>query len=169
MLGRLRFGDELLGSVHEALHASHPDERREHEKAIARPQAEHARLGLLIGVMRLDKLDGMIGGGFFEEMSGKRCAERHRLPRSTERLEESEQSRVEVGLRILELARNAHALFERQPAREKRRLVSFVPSPCTRGDGEVDATFLRPSDHFAKTAACPASAAAGHRKKPDIR
>jgi hypothetical protein len=51
MLGRLRFDDEVLEWVREALHASHADERREHEEAIARLQAEHARLGERISAM----------------------------------------------------------------------------------------------------------------------
>ena len=40
LLGRLRFDDEVLGWVREALQASHADQRREHEEAIARLQAE---------------------------------------------------------------------------------------------------------------------------------
>jgi site-specific DNA recombinase len=42
MLGQLRFDDEVLEWVREALHASHADERQEHEEAIKRLQAEHA-------------------------------------------------------------------------------------------------------------------------------
>ena len=36
LLGRLRFDDEVLEWVRDALHASHADERREHEEAIKR-------------------------------------------------------------------------------------------------------------------------------------
>src|SRR5947209_8119650 len=34
LLGRLRFDDEVLGWVREALHASHADQRREHQEAV---------------------------------------------------------------------------------------------------------------------------------------
>ena len=44
LLGRLHFDDEVLEWVREALHASHADERREHEEAIKRLQAEYKRL-----------------------------------------------------------------------------------------------------------------------------
>ena len=44
LLGRLQFDDEVLEWVREALHASHADERREHEEAIKRLQAEYKRL-----------------------------------------------------------------------------------------------------------------------------
>jgi hypothetical protein len=40
LLGRLQFDDEVLAWVREALHASHGDERREHEEAIRRLQGE---------------------------------------------------------------------------------------------------------------------------------
>jgi hypothetical protein len=43
LLGRLRFGDEVLEWVRDALHASHADERREHEEAIRRHQVQTAR------------------------------------------------------------------------------------------------------------------------------
>jgi hypothetical protein len=44
LLGRLKFDDEVLEWVCDALHASHADERREHEDAIKRHQAEYKRL-----------------------------------------------------------------------------------------------------------------------------
>ena len=54
---------------------------------------------------------------------------------------------------ILELASNAQSLFERQPAREKRRLLNFLLSNCSWEDGEVIATFRQPFDLLAKTVA----------------
>lgn len=44
LLGCLRFDDEVLEWVREALLASHADVRREHEEAIERLKAEHKRL-----------------------------------------------------------------------------------------------------------------------------
>jgi hypothetical protein len=44
LLGQLRFDDEVLEWVRQALHASHADERREHEEAIKRHEAEPKRL-----------------------------------------------------------------------------------------------------------------------------
>lgn len=149
----------MLITANQALHASHADGRREHEEAIARLQAEHARLGERISAMYVDKLDGKISGAFFEEMSGQWREEQRRLQRDIERHEEAEQSYMEEGLRILELARNARGLFERQPAREKRRLPNFVLSNCSWEDGEVVATFRQPFDLLAETTDVAASAA----------
>jgi hypothetical protein len=51
LFGRLKFDHEVLEWVREALHASHADERREHEEAIKRHQAECKRLDGCIHAM----------------------------------------------------------------------------------------------------------------------
>ena len=151
MLGQLRFDDEVLEWVGESLHASHTDERREHEEAIKRLRAEYDRLQARIDAMYIDKLDGRIGGDFFDKMAGQWRDEQTRCLRDIERHQEAEQSYMDEGVRILELVRNAQSLFERQPAREKRRLLNFVLSNCTWEDGEVVATFRQPFDLLAET------------------
>jgi site-specific DNA recombinase len=71
LLGLLKFDDEELEWVPDALHASHADERREHEEAIRRLQGEHRRLGDRINAMYVDKLDGPVDGAFFDKMSAE--------------------------------------------------------------------------------------------------
>jgi site-specific DNA recombinase len=48
---------------------------------------------------------------------------------------------MDEGAQILELDSTAQSLFERQPAREKRRLLNLLLSNCSWEDGEVIATF----------------------------
>jgi site-specific DNA recombinase len=60
---------------------------------------------------------------------------------------------MDEGVQLLELARNAKRLFERQEAREKRRLLYFVLSNCTWEQGEVVATFRQSFDLLAETTA----------------
>ena len=153
MLGQLHFDDEVLEWAREALHASHADERREHEEASKRLRAEYDRLQARIDAMYIDKLDGKIGGDFFDKMAGQWREAQTRCLRDIERHQEAEQSYMDEGVRVLELAQNAQALFERQPAREKRRLLNFVLSNCSWEDGEVVATFRQPFDMISKTSA----------------
>ena len=91
LLGRLKFDDEVLDWVREALHASHADERREHEEAIKRLQGEHRRLGDRINAMYVDKLDGRVDGAFFDKMSAEWRDEQNRCLREIERHEAAEQ------------------------------------------------------------------------------
>src|SRR5690348_12659127 len=67
LLGQLKFDDEVLEWVRSALQTSHADERRDHEHAIRRLQAEHKRIGDRINAMYLDKLDGRVDGAFFDK------------------------------------------------------------------------------------------------------
>src|ERR1700757_2492326 len=70
---------------------------------------------------------------------------------------------MDEGVQILELARNAQRLFERQEPRQKRRLLNFLLSNCSREDGEVHATFRQPFDLLAQTTAAATRAAAEGR------
>ena len=91
--------------------------------------------------MYIDKLDGKIGGDFFDKMAGQWREDQSRCLRDIERHQDADESYMSEGVQILELASNAQSLFERQPAREKRRLLNFLLSNCSWEDGEVIATF----------------------------
>jgi site-specific DNA recombinase len=84
-----------------------------HQNAIKRLQAEHRRLGGRISALYIDKLDGKIGGDFYDRMAGGWREDQRRFQRDIDRHEEAEQSYMDEGVRILELARDAQALFER--------------------------------------------------------
>src|SRR5437660_137629 len=88
-------------------------------------------VGDRINAMYLDKLDGRVDGAFFDKLSAEWRAEQNRCLREIERHESAEQSYMDEGVQILELARNARRLFEQQEPRQKRRLLNFVLSNCT--------------------------------------
>jgi site-specific DNA recombinase len=156
LLGRLQFDDEVLAWVRDALHASHADKRREQEEAIVRLRAEYDRLQLRIDAMYVDKLDGRVDVAFFDKMSAEWRAEQDRCQREIDRYQEADKSYMDEGAQILELARNAQRLFERQEPRQKRLLLNFVLSNCSWEDGEVVATFRQPFDLLAETTAIAA-------------
>jgi site-specific DNA recombinase len=151
LLGRLSFDDEALEWVREALHASHADEAREHEAAIDRLHAEHKRLQSRLDAMYIDKLDGRVDAAFYERMSTSWREEQTRCLREIERHQAANESYMDEGVRLLELARNARRLFERQEPREKRRLLNFLVSNCSWKGGELTATLRQPFDLLAET------------------
>jgi len=165
LLGRLKFDDEVLEWVRDALHASHADERHEHEEAIRRHQVEYKRLQERINAMYVDKLDGVVDTAFFEKMSTQWRDEQNRCLREIERHQSADQSYMEEGVQLLELARNAQKLFEQQEPREKRRLLNFVLSNCTWEDGQVVANFRQPFDLLAETTAIVMQTAANETTK----
>ena len=153
MLGRQKFNDEVLEWVREALQTSHADERREYEEAIKRLRAEYDRLQNRLNAMYVDKLDGRIDAAFFERMSAEWRAGQERCQREIDRHQSAEQSYMNEGVQLLELARNAQRLFASQEPREKCRLLNSVLSNCTWEDGKVVATFRQPFDLLAETTA----------------
>ena len=165
LLGRLRFDDEVLEWVRDALHASHADERREHEEAIKRHQAEYNRLNDRIHAMYVDKLDGLVDMAFYDRMSNRWREEQNRCQREIERHRNADKSYLDEGVALLDLAPNAESLFAKQEPREKRRLLNFVLSNCAWEDGEVVATFREPSDILAETTTVAALAEMGESVK----
>ena len=153
VLGRLTFDDEVLAWVREALSQSHADEKRDHERAVAKLTKEHERLQQRIHAMYVDKLDGRIDAGFFDRMSAEWRAEQDRCLREIERHTGADQSYLEEGVRVLELAKNAQRLFDKQEPREKRRLLNFVVSNCSWKEGELSVSLRQPFDLLADTAA----------------
>jgi site-specific DNA recombinase len=104
-----------------------------------------------------------VDAAFFDRMSAQWRAEQDRCLREIERHQAADRSYLEEGVRLLELARNAQRLFDKQEPREKRRLLNFVVWNCTWRGGQLVANLRQPFDLLAETTACAAQAAGGNR------
>jgi hypothetical protein len=69
--------------------------------------------------------------------------------RDIETHQNANQSYIEEGIRLLDLARRAHVLFENQPPAEKRKLLDFVLSNCRWKAGHLEAEYRKPFDMLA--------------------
>ena len=94
--------------------------------------------------MYVDKLDGQVGATYFDQKSAEWREEQHQIQRSTDQHQTANQSYMEEGVALLELADRAAELIEKQPASEKRRLLDFVLSNCTWTNGELTPEFRQP-------------------------
>ena len=137
---------EVLAWVSEALRESHADERRFHDEAISRLNADHLRVQTRLDVLYEDKLDGRIDVAFFDRKARDWRAQQNRLLADIGDHQNANQSYMEEGVRILELAVRASELFERQPAEEKRRLLNCVLSNSSWKEGKLTAQFRQPFD-----------------------
>lgn len=152
ILGRLTFDDDVMSWISDALRQSHGDEKQFHADALARLRQDYDRLQERIDKMYVDKLDGRIDVAFFERKSTEWRREQQQLRDTMSRHEAANQSYLEEGIRILELARKAQDLFRRQVPREKRRLLEFVLSNCSWKSGELTPNWRKPFDLLASAA-----------------
>ncbi len=83
--------------------------------------------------------------------------EQTRLLREVERHTDAEHSYMDDGIRLLELARNAGALFARQAPPEKKRLLNLVLSNCEWRLGEISAVCRQLFGLLAETVAIAAA------------
>ncbi|MFO0688354.1 MAG: recombinase family protein [Myxococcota bacterium] len=153
LLGLLKFDDEVLDWVREALKSSHEQEHRDHQEAIKRLEAESRRLEDRIHAMYVDKLDGIVDAAFYERMSNQWREEQRRCQGDIERHQNADRTYLDEGVALLELAKDAQRLFAKQEPREKRRLLDFVLSNCQWDDGQLTPAFRQPFDLLAETIA----------------
>jgi site-specific DNA recombinase len=85
-------------------------------------------------------------------MSRQKSNEVHIL-RNIETHSTANQHYIEEGIKLLQLARRAHELFENQPANEKRKLLDFVLSNSVWKNGKLLAEYRQPFDVLAVAAA----------------
>lgn len=152
LLGQFRFDDSILEWVKNALRESHAVERQEQAEAVERLVSREKQIQRRIDAMYLDKLDGRITADFFDSKSAEWRAEQEDCIAGVKRLRSTDRSYIEDGIRILELAKNARNLFNRQSASEKRKLLDFVVSNSTWRDGKLASTYRQPFDLIAETA-----------------
>lgn len=108
--------------------------------------------GARLDVLYEDKLDGRIDAAFFDRKAKEFRAQQNTILKSIEDHQSANQSYMEEGIRILELASRAAELFEKQSAEEKRRLLNCVLKGTSWQHGRLKADFRQPFDMLAKTA-----------------
>ncbi len=111
----LKFDPETLDWVTSALKESHQDEKRFHDDAIQRLQSEYSRLQNRIDQMYVDKLDRRVTDEFFDQKSAEWRQEQQGILHNLEQHQNANQSYLQEGVAILELANRAAELFEKQP------------------------------------------------------
>jgi site-specific DNA recombinase len=150
-LGALHFDDEVLDWPRIALRGSHEVQKREHDDAVERPQAEHKRLEDRLHTMYTDKLDGRISADFFDQKAAEMRSEQARMRGSIEQHKAANDQYLDVGVKLLELANRAPELFRSSKPMDKRELLGFVLSNCQLTDGKLAFTYRQPFDMLVDT------------------
>ncbi len=146
ILKSLKFDDEVLQWILTALKDSHKDKRQHHEEAVSRLQGQYTKLSTRIDTMYIDKLDGNITAAFFEEKSREWKKEQEDIMDKIQKHQKANHIYITEGVKLLELAQNAHMLYIKQDANEKRKLLNFVVSNSVWDGKNLKAEFKQPFD-----------------------
>lgn len=103
--------------------------------------------------MYVDRLDGRVDKSFYVQMSEQWKLEQDKLAREIARHQTADRTYLDVGARLIELARSAGKLFAKQNPHQKRRLLNFVLSNSTWKNGELTPSFRQPFDLIAEVTA----------------
>jgi hypothetical protein len=108
--------------------------------------------------MYLDKLDGRIDAPFFDRKAADWRREQDGILRAIQVHQDADQSYIEDGIQLLELASDAHQLFLEQEPKEKRRLLEFMVSNASWKEGELSVNLRQPFNLIWNAVAAAASA-----------
>src|SRR6202046_936235 len=98
-----------------------------------------------------DRLDGRIDLSLFERKSGEYRQDQARIQAEINGFGAADGQYMEAGIRLLELTRNMHRLFEKRQAAEKRRLLDFVVSNSVWKEGNIAPAWRQPFGMIALT------------------
>lgn len=151
LLGQIKIDKDVLDWLLAALKESHGDKVKYHEEMIAKLHDQYKRLSERVDAMYLDKLDGRITSDFFDSKSGEWRNEQDKILRQIEAHKKADQSYMEKGIQLLELAQRSVILYEKQEMREKRKILNFAVSNSIWKDGKLSVNFRKPFDLLAVT------------------
>ena len=145
---------EVVEWIVTALRDSHKDERQFHEETVARLQAEVKRIQTRLDAIYEDKLDGTITEEFWARKNAEWRRKQMEALAAVERHQTANHLYLDEGARILDLARRAHDLWEKQPQEGKRKLLETLLSNCTFDGENLDATYRKPFCWLAEGSQC---------------
>ena len=122
-------------------------------KKMTKQKYVYDRLQNRVHAAYVDKLDGRIDVAFFDRVSDEWRREQEQCLRDIEQHQGADQSYLDEGVQLLELARNAQRLFAKQEAKEKRRLLGFLVSNRSWKGGELTTELRQPFDLLQQTVA----------------
>lgn len=149
MLRRISIDEGIVTWISTALRESPGDQKRFRDEGITKLKQDHLRLQKRLDLMYEDRLDGRIDVALFERKSNEYRQEQARILAEIEGFGAADGQYMEACIRLLELTKNMHRLFEKQQAAEKRRLLNFVVSNSVWKGGEIVPVWRQPFDMIA--------------------
>ena len=116
------------------------------DASVSRLQVQYDRLQRRIDTAYEDRLDGGIAADFFERRAAEWRKAQTTLRRRMDAFAAADQAYIDQGIALLELARRAVVLYERQNSREKRRLLDFLHLNSFWDGEHLETSWRKPFD-----------------------
>lgn len=136
--------EQEFTTLQKALRMSHQDEQAYHDGQLAALNAHYAALQRRLDQVYLDKLDGKITEEFWREKHEAWRQEQQAALRQIEHHQHANGAYFTEGVKLIELAQQAHALYVTKPPEEKRTLLRLLLSNCTLVDATLTPTYNKP-------------------------
>ena len=154
-LRTLKLGREVTEWVRRALQEGHAIKVQDHDAAIARLQAEYAKLQNRINVAFQDRADGIITTAFFTDRTREWRDEQVTIRSRMEALEKADSSYVQFAMVLLELANQVEELWEWSDDAKRRDLLSFLSSNSWWDGETLEVEWRKPFDLIAESPSEP--------------
>ena len=146
ILGELQFSEALLDWMREALRQSQKEKAEYHRRAIEKLNAHYAKLLNRIDQIYLDKLDGEIEEALYRRNVSQWRTEQNEIHDRIQHHQKADESYIEQGIRLLEIARNAQKFFRTRGQQERAVLLGFILPGSTLDRDRVVPVFTPPFD-----------------------
>ncbi len=118
-VARLQIPDEIVELTKKALLESHKDQQTYSNSALDRLNCDYKKLQTLIEASYEDKLLGRIEHDFWERRNGEWRRQQKDVLEAIDKHKRAQATYHIEGINFLELAKNAHSLYEQQPIEQK--------------------------------------------------
>jgi site-specific DNA recombinase len=152
-LKRIRLSEEDLQWIIPMLKSHHKDEISFHQDRVQELQRRQSKLLNRTDLIYEDKLDGKITEELWQRKHAEYKQELKQVEESLRQHQKGKLDYVENGIKILELARDAHSRYLKESDLEKRRILNFTLSNSTLKAGKLSYTYTLPFEMIAKYAA----------------
>lgn len=145
---RLQIPPEVAEDLKAALKEGHAQKEQYHREAVKNLQKQYELVKNRLEKAYENKLDGLVDDKPWRKKSQEWNAELIEIEAALKSHREANRSYLEIGGQIIELARQAYDLYQKQDNRERRRLLDFVVSECSYKDGTLYVTYRKPFNLF---------------------
>ena len=145
----VKIDSTIVHWIVKALKDSHKDEKLFRQGELTRLQKRSSSIQNKLDSAYVDKIEGTIDITYWKTVSEKWRSEQDIVNLEIEKFQQADRNYVDKGTQILELAKNAYSLYQKQDFEEKRKLLKCLLSNCTLDGLTIYPTYNKPFDLIA--------------------